>query len=164
MNSTGFIFPETTTHLRRLESGLVVPATTGTRTFVTQRDMFLGGFDEDFTKYGTDIPAPATATVFSNLYEITKDGYFRNIISSFSINIEQLFWRSQDQILAWIENYPSYLHSSRSPTFFPFLAGKRRFVASVRLSHDMLVTYLNRFDSRDYLIYECYYRLVFPSR
>ena len=137
--------PETTSHLRRLKSGLIVPATSGKRTFVTERAMFPGFFDSDFRNYGTDVTSDPLPETPSDLYEMTADGDFKTLLGSFGPDPEPLFWRSQDQILSWIEKHPDDLHPQGWATFFPFVVGKKRFVADVDRDSRSLEAYIRRF-------------------
>lgn len=146
MTATMTALPETTSHLRRLKSGLIIPATTGTRTFVTQHDMLSKYFDKDFVRYGTDVPAVAATSTSSDLYEMTKNGNLRDILGSVHTYTGPLFWRSQDQVLTWVENYQQHLHPKGVATFFPFIVGEKRLVASVHLRHGVLMAYVSRFE------------------
>ena len=163
MTPTVIALPATTTHLRRLKSGLIVPATTGIRTFVTQRDMFPGYFDEDFVGYETNVPSEATVPTLSNLYEVTKEGDFRDLLGSFNLELEPLFWRSQDQILTWVDNHPQYIRPYEWPAFFPFIIGKKRFVTSVSWYRSELRTILNHFDDNDVRVAAYSSSLVLPQ-
>lgn len=146
MTATMTALPETTSHLCRLESGLVIPATAGTRTFVTQRDMFPGYFDEDFVGFGTDVPTGATAPTPSDLYEIISDGDFRDILGSFNIDPEPFFWRSQDQIITWLETHSRYLYSEGWATCFPLIVGEKRLFVDVDRNNCGLETHVRHFD------------------
>lgn len=161
--TTTAILPETTTHLRRLKSGLVIPATSGKRTFVTERNMFPGYFDEDFIEYGIDVPSKAMPEIDSELYEMTGDGDFRKLLGSFKLDLDLLFWKSQDQALTWIENHPNDLHPKGWATFFPFIVGKKKFVAYVYRLEGELRAFVYHFESGLVWCAEFQHRLVFPQ-
>ncbi len=130
-------FPETTSHFRRLKSGLIIPATTGQRTFVTERAMFPGFFDVDFERYGTDVQGQATPEALSDVYEMTAHGNFQTLLNSFELDLDTLFL-TQDQALAWITAHPEYFGSDDPSVLLPFIVEENRFVASVlRREHEL---------------------------
>ncbi len=143
--------PETTTHLHRLKSGIIIPATRGERTFVMERTMFPGYFDPDFVSYGTNVPSEPTPETFSDLYEMAESGNFRNVLGSLNTNLDLLFWKSQDQALTWVEKHPEDLHPEDLhpdddwATFFPFFVGKKKFVANVCRHNRTLNVYVYYF-------------------
>ncbi len=158
--------PATTSHLRRLESGLVVPATAGTRTFVSTRDMFPGYFDEEFVSYGTNVPAEAMPETKVDLYEMTADGNFETLLGSFKEeDVHVLFWENQDQILTWVENHPTHLHPQGCwATFFPFLVSGKPFVARVDRYERKLKAYVYHFGRGIVWYVGLRRRLVLPQR
>lgn len=83
--------PETTTHFRRLESGILIPATSGRRTFITERNMFPEFFDSRFYNYTTDVPNEECPESFCELYEATQNGSFRDLLGSFNTDLVPLF-------------------------------------------------------------------------
>lgn len=155
--------PETTTYLRRLESGLVIPATTGTRTFYTQSTMFPGFFDSKFSKLGTNVPTIATGPASSALYEITRAKGYRDLLGSFKTSLELLLWKSQDQILTWIESYPQHIHPSGYPTYFPFTVFGKFFVVVVDIHNNKLGVNLDHFHSDQFMDIGCLDRMVLPE-
>jgi hypothetical protein len=141
-----FTLPATTSHLSRLESGLIVPATKGTRTFVNTRKMFTGYFDPGFESYGTNVPSDPTPQVGSDLYEMTSNGSFKTVLESFELDPNLLFWRSQDQTLTWVKNHPNHLPPDGWSTFLPFIVGDKKFVAIVCRDDRELEAYVSHFD------------------
>lgn len=120
MNATMSSLPETTSHLRKLRGGLLIPATTGKRTFVTEQAKFTGSFGTHFAYYGTNVPSAAMQNSPSVVYEVTHMGHFKTILESFKISFRDLFWKSQDQILAFISKYPEYFRiDDESEVSFP---------------------------------------------
>lgn len=161
--TTILTLPETTSHLRRLQRGLVLPATTGVRTFVTARDMFSDGFDSNFDEYGTNVPYQAMPKTSADLYEMTADGDFKSLLGSFNINPKRLFWRSQDQVLTLVENHPYHLHPQGWITLFPFIVREKSFVASVTQFRRKLGAYVRYFEDVGVWYAENRHRVVLPQ-
>jgi hypothetical protein len=125
--------PESTTHLLRRSrpsDTLLVPATKGTRTFVTERAMFPDNF-VDFEELGTNVTSGPTPAIVPVVYDLTAQATLKTTVRSFEIEIERLLWPSQDSILAFVEKYPNWLNPTGWGTFFPFINGANAFAACV---------------------------------
>ncbi len=154
--------PSTTPYLRRLESGLLVPATTGKRTFVSERAKFTAGFDRDFESYSTNVPSDPAPAVVSDLYETSNySGNFRDQLGSLGLDLNLLFW-SQDQTLSWIETHPQHLHPEGWATFLPFMVGGNRLVANVLRYGSLLHVFCYRFNNDLVRYAVCRHRWVIP--
>ena len=152
--------PETTSHYRRLASGLIVPKTQGQRTFVAERLKFPGFFDSCWESYGTDKPSQAQPETLADVYEQTKNGEILDLLTSFHKDPTKLIW-TQDQALAFIESHPDWFKNPDPSVLFP-LEGS--FVARVRRLGVKLRAIVRRFDFRGVWNAEYRFRLVLPQR
>lgn len=106
-------------YLRSIATG-ILGATTGQRTLAKMKKLFTGGLDSDFTNWGTDVEGTATTDTPFEVYELTKDGSFKEIFGGFGIkDLKGLCW-SQDQIIKFAEDHSDKLHPQGWATFFLF--------------------------------------------
>ncbi len=124
---------EIATSCLKLISGgneLVIRKTTGKKIISTAKKLFPGWIDPDFTSYGCDVEGEAKPDTKVEVYEMIAAGDFQKIFSSFECDLDELT-RTQEQIIAFVEDYENWLHPQGYATFFLFKANGQFFVASV---------------------------------
>lgn len=152
--------PETTSHYKRIASGLIVPKTRGNRTFVSEQSMFPGYFDPDWVKYGTDVKSKPQPETPADVYEQTENGELMALLTSFHSDPTRLVW-TQDQVLTFITSHPDWFGNTDPSVLLP-LEGS--FVAVVRRYDVGLLARVFRFDRRGVWSAGYRRRLVLPQR
>lgn len=105
-------------YLQKIADG-VLGATTGQRTLAKAKNLFPGGLDPDFVNWGTDVAGAATEEAPFEVFEMTKNGTFEQILDGFGVDRKKLCWE-QDQIITFVENHKDLLHPDGWETFFLF--------------------------------------------
>jgi hypothetical protein len=95
--------------------------------------MFTGFFDKNFIKYRTNVPTEATIQSSSDLYVVDVDGDCCDLMKSIDAKTLPQVWKSQDQILTWLETHHNRLQPEGSATIFPFIVGRRLLIAIINL-------------------------------
>lgn len=166
MTSTKFAFPETTTHLRRIVSDLVVPADKGDLEFSIERQISVENDGQGPISHVIAVRDDPTETVRSSLYEIIVGGKLNDdIIGSLNTETETLFWKNFSLVCVWINKYPHYLHQNPkgNATFFPVVVNGEYLVAVVYHSSEQLkVQFYPRFCKFTFVIGIQPY-IVFPQ-
>ena len=120
----------------RLISGnesIIIRATSGEKTIASATDIFFWGIDPDFTNWGLDVLGQATLDTPVQVYEMTEDGNFKTIFGSLGRDLNKLCL-TQEQIIAFVQDYKNWLRTEGDATFFLFKVGNEFFVARVHLS------------------------------
>lgn len=99
--------------LRPIQSGLVIPATFGTRTFAQATDIFPGGI------YGKNCniigeARPETPIV---VHELNENGTLQQIFGGQGVSFDQLCLEPE-QIIQFVIKYSEHLHPQGYATFF----------------------------------------------
>lgn len=123
--------PVETSHLMLHARNLFVPATDGKRTFVSERNSFKHYFDSNIIKWGVVSPSSPSPSRNGSIYAVRRSGTFVALLASFGVISPTLFWKSQDQILQFIEHHIDSLQKERWANFFPYMEGDKRFVFRV---------------------------------
>ena len=84
------------------------------------KNLFHGGIDTDFINWGTDVAGTATTETPFEVYEMIKNGTFKQILDAFEVEDLKEFCWSQDQIVEFVEDHPDRLHPQGWATFFLF--------------------------------------------
>lgn len=117
-----------------------VPATDGTETIANARSVFTWGIDNDFQRWGTNVPGRPTKKTKAQVYELAEDGDFRTIFSVPGRDFDSLAWE-QAQVIAFVRKHKKWLRTDGYATFLLFKVDKEGeetqfFVADVYLFSD----------------------------
>jgi len=139
--------------LRRIsDKPLNIKATEGKRIIAEAKDIFPGGTDSDFRRYGADEAGSAKSETPVVVYEVIRDGKHRQFFGSIG-DIEELCF-TQDQIICFVETHREWLLTDGMGTFFLFRSKKTKFkkdlwgeffVASVLVNHNGVSAFVDRF-------------------
>ncbi|MFA5184240.1 MAG: hypothetical protein WC456_01820 [Patescibacteria group bacterium] len=84
-------------------SAISIPAADGKRIISEASGTFRGYIDTNFKKYGLDRPGTATKRAKSSAYELTSGATFKQMFTSFGVDLERL-WLTQDQMISICSN------------------------------------------------------------
>lgn len=107
------------TYLRRLfeDERIVIGPTDGTRTIAKAKDVFTGGIDSNFVRYGLDNPGHSTEQAEVAVYEMIKDGVFKDIFESLKHPLVKLCLE-QDQIIDFCVKHKDKLRQDGTTFLF----------------------------------------------
>lgn len=141
---------------------LVIGTTTGKRTLAKAKNTFRSGIDSDFKNLGTDKAGIAKAETKVSVYELVSHARFAEMFNSLSTDLDKLCL-TQDQIIEFCTNQPSWLRQDGYGTFFLFKINDEFFVCIVLVNGDGLYARVDRFE-RDVLWRAEYaHRVVVPQ-
>ena len=156
--------PEAKTDFCQLypDQEIVLGPTDGTRTIGKAKDVF-GFLDDNFAKWSLDIaPIPTQATKVA-LWEMTKNGSFQNVYTSFGRPLEALCL-TQHQIIDLCVEHRDRLRLCGQGTFFLFQIRGKFFLADIRTdSSRCLFAYVRFFSSEIVLNALSGHRFVLPK-
>ena len=114
------------------ERTIVISATSGLETLANAQDVFTGGIDPNFKKWGCDVLDKPTAEQPVKVYEMVVDGNFRKIFSGFGENLDRLCL-TQHQIKAFARDHRDELRVNQNANLSLFKVGTEFFVSNVRM-------------------------------
>ena len=120
---------------------ITLKKTTGKKTIAQSNNVFTGWIDSDFKNYGTDRKDKTTEEIKAEVYEIEKDGTYKDIFGELG-NLDDLVL-TQEQIINFCKEYKDLLSSWFN--FFLFKVDSEFFVAYVSVYDGRLKVYANRF-------------------
>lgn len=122
----------TTSHLKciSLGNGLSIDPTDGKETIAQAGEVFPYYIDPDFKNWGLDVTSVATKETKVEVFEMIKDGDFRQLFGSFGENPDRLCL-TQSQIKQFCKKHESWLRIDGYGTFFLFKIKEEYFVACV---------------------------------
>lgn len=151
-------------HLKLIsaDESLAVALSDGRKTIAQATDVF-GYVDSNFKCSGCDVPGPPTGATPVRVYEMTRDGTFKELFGDFGVEIDRLAF-TQAQILQFVQHHPHWLKRGGNGTFFLFKSGGEFFVAAVYLFADGRVgVRLRRFSLERVFRAKKRHRLVVPQ-
>ena len=141
---------------------LPLSACRGTYTLAQAKDVFRGFIDPDLKNWGLDVPGISTPATRVQVYELVKDGTFREMFISLSSDLDKLCL-SQHQIRVFCQERPDWLRQDGYGTVFLFKEKGWFFVAYVRMRSDGLYVGVGRFENGDVWRAESRSRIVSPQ-
>ena len=126
---------ENTTHLRYLYSLTLAP-TSGAVTIAAAKDVFTEYIDSDFQNWGTNQPGAEGEAISVDVFEVIKDGTFRELFGSLGVH-EFSLGLSQGQIVEYCQICLQDLLQGDYWTFLTFAVKRKgeeredQFVASI---------------------------------
>ena len=147
--------------LRRIsDEPLIIDAVDGQEILANATDMF-AWIDSDFKNWGADEPGRPSGETKAVVYEMAKDGTFKQLFSSLESDVAKLCF-TQAQIKGFVKKHRSWLRTDGYGTFFLFRSKGEFFVAIVYVYSGGLYVYVPRL-GYSYVWYAEYrYRLVVP--
>ncbi len=151
-------------YLKLISDGkkVVIASTDGKETIANAQKIFPSGIDSDFKNWNLDVPSTPTKETKTQVFEMVKDGMFKDIFGSFGENLDRLCF-TQSQIIFFVKNHAKWLRTGGYGTFFLFKVGKDYFVANVYLNSDGLYVYVDRFSCGYVWCAEYRRRIVVPQ-
>ncbi|MEK7125292.1 MAG: hypothetical protein AAB880_00040 [Patescibacteria group bacterium] len=150
----------------RLISGretLVIDETDGTELIFAAKDMFPGGIDPDFVRWGANEasgPAPATPVA---VHELACNATFAQMFGSIPADPNRLCF-TQSQILGFVKKHRNWLRTDGYGTFFLFKSQGELFVAGVLFrGRGALDAFVHRFECGSVWFAEYRHRIVLPQ-
>lgn len=150
------------------EETLTLDPTDGKETLANAGNLFTGWLDPDFENYRTNVPGSATPEMKIAVYEMIKDGDFKEIFGSLA-NDPGVLCLGQGQIIQFVKKFGSWLHPDGYATLIPFKAKSKDgheevFVAIVyRSSGGRLGAVVYRFSDGNVWDGADRYRVVVPQ-
>lgn len=144
--------------MKTLQQNIKIGKTKGKDTIADATNVFNNWIDPDFRNYGTNKESGDTKKEEFKVFEMDKDGTFKNIF----INPDEMKM-TQGQIIEFCKEHQGLLGQEGWSTFFLFKTGDEFFVAAVVVLSDGLRVYVHRF-SREFVWYGVYrHRMVVPQ-
>lgn len=109
---------------------LSLSACDGTRNLAHAKDVFPVYIDRDLTTWRLDVLGVATPAMSLQVYEQVRNGDFRQMFGSISVDFNSLVM-SQHQIVVFCQEHPEWLRDVSFSTFFVFKENGEFFVADV---------------------------------
>ncbi|MEK7209051.1 MAG: hypothetical protein AAB677_02225 [Patescibacteria group bacterium] len=126
--------PKRKSVLRRIKSGLTIPATNGHGLLSEAKGTFPGWIDPNLTRYGCNVRGEARLETKVDVHELVENATFRQMFEGQGIDLGA-FCLSQDQIEQFVLNNRDHLPQGCS-TIFLFKVEDSFFVAPVYWSDD----------------------------
>ena len=149
----------------RLISGsetLVIDEADGTELISAAKDIFPGGIDPDFVRWGANEASGPTPVTPVAVYELAQDATFAQMFGS--AGNPQSLCLTQSQIVGFIRKYRNWLRTEGYGTFFLFKSKGELFVADVFFyDRDRLYAHVFRFERGRVWYAENRHRLVLPQ-
>ncbi len=146
--------------MKLLKSNLKIPALKGKR--IIHGNKMFSWVDSDFKGYGLDKPEKATKAINASVYEMDKDGTFKDIFTSLSLELDSLTM-TQDQILSFVEDQKEELIKEGWGNFFLLKKDEEFFVAHVDVRSGGLEVYVDRFSDDNGWPADFRHRIVVPQ-
>ncbi|MBA4320422.1 MAG: hypothetical protein C0412_18650 [Flavobacterium sp.] len=151
-------------YLKLISDGkkVILASTDGKETITNAQKIFPSGIDSDFKNWNLDVPSASTEETKIQVFEIIKDGTFKDIFGSFGENLDRLCL-SQAQIISFVKDHSKWLRKDGYKTFFLFKMSGEYFVARVDLRFAGLNVYVHRFSYDNVWPAENRPRIVVPQ-
>lgn len=117
------------------DHSLILDACDGLEFIAGTRDMFEAGIDPDFLDLAEEEPGAPTPETFVEVHEEIRDGTFRQIFNSISIDTEKLCF-TESQIKGFVRKYRQWLREKGCATFFLFKSQGHFFIAYMHINSD----------------------------
>lgn len=116
--------------LKTLVGSTTIPATMGNVTLAQADDTFDGHIDSNFYNWGTDVAGADRPETLVDIYDMKKDGNYRNFLSSLDLTARSPLL-TQGQIKEFCRSSRHLLQTAGAPNLFPFEANSELFFACV---------------------------------
>lgn len=130
--------------LKTLVGSTTIPATMGNVTLAQAGDTFDGHIDSNFYNWGTDVAGADRPETLVDIYDMKKDGNYRNFLSSLGLTARSPLL-TQGQIKEFCRSSRHLLQPARAPNLFPFEANSESFFACVGMVNEKLFLRACRF-------------------
>jgi len=153
-----------TAYVKSLSVGKVIfiDALDGKEILGEAKDVFPSGIDSDFKNWGLNVEGVPTKKTKVSVFEMIKDGDFRQLFGSFGENLDRLCL-TQAQIKQFCKKHGDWLRADGYATFFLFKVNGEYFVAYVRVFSDGLSVRVDRFSDGSVWSAEYQHRVVVPQ-
>lgn len=140
---------------------IILDAIDGSR-FISEAESTFKRIDSDFENWGLNKKGKKTTKTSVGIYELVREGTFKQMFKSFNTNLDKLVL-TQSQIIEFCEKYPSWLRQNGYSTFFLIKKNKEYFVVSVYVLSDGLIVGVDRFGDDGVWDAEFQRRVVVPQ-
>jgi len=142
----GLVENRASSFLKCLSTGkvLILDPTDGTEIIAKAKDVFNAYIDSDFKNYGCNVSESPSGKTKVHVFEMAKDGTFKNLFGSFGENLDRLCL-TQSQIIQFCKKHADWLRTDGYGTLLLFKKDNEYFVADVYRSSCGLSVYVYRF-------------------